>query len=106
MDCGVEESGDGCGMPSSSGPNSVISAFTAAILGLGLNEAAYMSEIVRSGLLSVPAGQREAAKAIGMTTVWVNNGSEQGGHGAERDFVDVEIADVGDWLRELLGVTA
>jgi polar amino acid transport system permease protein len=48
--------------------NSVISAFTAAILGLGLNEAAYMSEIVRSGLLSVPAGQREAAKAIGMTS--------------------------------------
>lgn len=48
--------------------NSVIGPFTAAILGLGLNEAAYMSEIVRSGLLSVPAGQREAAKAIGMTT--------------------------------------
>lgn len=48
--------------------NTVISAFTAAILGLGLNEAAYTSEIVRSGLLSVPAGQREAAKSIGMTS--------------------------------------
>lgn len=47
--------------------NSVIGPFTAAVLGLGLNEAAYMSEIVRSGLLSVPAGQREAAKAVGMT---------------------------------------
>ena len=43
------------------------------------------------------------AKAIGMTTVWVNNGSEQGGYGADRSFVDVEIADVADWLRELVG---
>ena len=46
------------------------------------------------------------AKAIGMTTIWVDNGSEQGGHGGDRSFVDVEIADVGAWLRELVGVTA
>ena len=46
------------------------------------------------------------AKAIGMATVWVNNGSEQGGQGADRSFVDVEIADVADWLRELVGVPA
>jgi polar amino acid transport system permease protein len=53
--------------------NSVISAFTAAILGLGLNEAAYMSEIVRSGIGAVSPGQTEAAKAIGMNrieTLW------------------------------------
>ena len=42
-----------------------ISSFTAALLGLGLNEAAYMGEIVRAGLLSVDAGQGEAARALG-----------------------------------------
>jgi polar amino acid transport system permease protein len=39
----------------------------AALLGLGLNEGAYMSEIVRAGIQSVPRGQTEAALAIGMT---------------------------------------
>ena len=39
----------------------------AAILGLGLNEAAYLSEIVRSGLNSVDPGQEEAARALGMS---------------------------------------
>ena len=47
--------------------NSLISALTAALLGLGLNEGAYMSEIVRSGILSVPPGQSESAQALGMT---------------------------------------
>lgn len=47
--------------------NPIITAFTAAILGLGLNEGAYMSEIVRAGLLSVDHGQTEAAQALGMT---------------------------------------
>lgn len=42
-----------------------ISSFTAALLGLGLNEAAYMGEIVRAGLLSVDSGQGEAARALG-----------------------------------------
>ncbi|APT92614.1 amino acid ABC transporter permease [Corynebacterium phocae] len=41
-------------------------AFMLAVLGLGLNEAAYMSEIVRSGINSVPDGQKEASKALGM----------------------------------------
>ena len=47
--------------------NPIITAFTAAILGLGLNEGAYMSEIVRAGLLSVDHGQTEAAQSLGMT---------------------------------------
>jgi polar amino acid transport system permease protein len=47
--------------------NDAITPYTAAILGLGLNEAAYMSQIVRGGLLAVDPGQRHAAKALGMT---------------------------------------
>lgn len=38
------------------------------------------------------------AKAIGMTTVWVNNGSERGDHEASADYIDIEITDVGLWL--------
>lgn len=46
--------------------NVLISPFLAAILGLGLNEGAYMSEIVRAGLLSVDPGQVDAAEALGL----------------------------------------
>jgi polar amino acid transport system permease protein len=46
--------------------NSLITFFVAAILGLGLNEGAYMSEIVRAGILSVDEGQTEAASSLGM----------------------------------------
>jgi polar amino acid transport system permease protein len=46
--------------------NTVITQFSAAILGLGLNEAAYMAEIVRAGIGSVDKGQSEAAEALGM----------------------------------------
>jgi polar amino acid transport system permease protein len=49
--------------------NNVISGFTAAILGLGLNEAAYMAEIVRAGIGGVDKGQTEAAEALGMGPV-------------------------------------
>ncbi|ERS37494.1 hypothetical protein HMPREF1279_01358 [Propionibacterium sp. KPL1852] len=44
----------------------VVTALAAAIIGLGLNEGAYLAEIIRSGLESVDTGQREAAKALGM----------------------------------------
>jgi polar amino acid transport system permease protein len=47
--------------------NTIITPFVAAILGLGLNEAAYMAEIVRAGILSVEEGQTDAAQALGMT---------------------------------------
>lgn len=43
------------------------SAFALAVIGLGLNEAGYMAEIVRSGVNSVPEGQIEASKALGMS---------------------------------------
>ena len=41
--------------------------FFISVVGLSLNEAAYMAEIVRAGLLSVDQGQEEAAKALGMS---------------------------------------
>jgi polar amino acid transport system permease protein len=47
--------------------NSVISPFVAGMLALGLNEGAYMAEIVRAGIISVDEGQTEAAQSLGMT---------------------------------------
>ncbi|MGW7444740.1 amino acid ABC transporter permease [Kitasatospora sp. NPDC054795] len=47
--------------------NVLIPTFVAALLGLGLNEAAYMAEIVRGGIQSVDEGQSEAAHALGMS---------------------------------------
>ena len=47
--------------------NTLITAFAAALLGLGLNEAAYMAEIVRAGIESVDDGQSEATAASGLT---------------------------------------
>jgi polar amino acid transport system permease protein len=47
--------------------NSLITPFVAAMLALGLNEGAYMSEIVRAGIISVDEGQTQAAQALGLT---------------------------------------
>jgi len=47
--------------------NSLITGFMTVLLGLGLNEGAYMSEIVRAGIISVDDGQTEAALSLGMT---------------------------------------
>jgi polar amino acid transport system permease protein len=44
----------------------VMTPFFAALLGLGINQGAYTSEVMRAGMLSVDAGQYEAAQAIGM----------------------------------------
>lgn len=41
--------------------------FLLAVVGLGLNEAAYMAEIIRAGITSVPEGQTEASTALGMS---------------------------------------
>lgn len=43
-----------------------LSAYQAAVLGLGLNASAYLSEVYRAGIQSVSAGQMDAAEAIGM----------------------------------------
>jgi polar amino acid transport system permease protein len=49
--------------------NTLITPFAAAILGLALNEGAYMAEIVRAGIISVDEGQTEAALSIGMSRI-------------------------------------
>lgn len=50
--------------------NQLISAFVAGLLALTLNQAAYSSEIVRAGMLSVDEGQREAAYSLGMSPLY------------------------------------
>ncbi|MFZ4895566.1 amino acid ABC transporter permease [Plantibacter sp. Mn2098] len=47
--------------------DAALNTFWIAVIGLALNEAAYMSEIVRAGLLSVDRGQEEASTALGMS---------------------------------------
>jgi polar amino acid transport system permease protein len=51
--------------------NTLVPPLVAVILGLGLNEAAYMAEIVRAGIISVEHGQTEAAQALGMRRLQV-----------------------------------
>lgn len=51
--------------------NSVITPFAVGVLALGINEGAYMAEVIRGGILAVPTGQIDAAKAIGMRPMQV-----------------------------------
>jgi polar amino acid transport system permease protein len=51
--------------------NSLITPYAAALLGLGLNEGAYMAEIVRAGIISVDEGQTHAAQSLGMTRLQI-----------------------------------
>ncbi len=46
--------------------NAILTPFIASVIALGLNEAAYMGEVVRGGILSVDRGQADAATALGM----------------------------------------
>jgi putative hydrolase of the HAD superfamily len=43
------------------------------------------------------------AKKLGMTTVWVDNGSERGSHAYDDQIVDYRITNVGEWLETILG---
>jgi polar amino acid transport system permease protein len=51
--------------------NTVITPYAAALLGLGLNEGAYMAEIVRAGIISVGEGQTAAAQSLGMSRLQI-----------------------------------
>lgn len=46
-----------------------LTTIQAAIIGFSIIASAFMAEIYRSGLLSIPDGQREAAHALGLSTV-------------------------------------
>jgi putative hydrolase of the HAD superfamily len=43
------------------------------------------------------------AKALGMTTVWVDNGSERGDHNVDEEVIDHRVSDISDWLESILG---
>lgn len=47
--------------------NMVLDSFSAGVLALTLNSAAYLAEIYRAGILSIPKGQTEAARALGLS---------------------------------------
>jgi polar amino acid transport system permease protein len=51
--------------------NALITVFVAALLALSINEGAYMAEIVRAGIISVPEGQSEAAASLGMSRLQI-----------------------------------
>src|SRR5438132_2477432 len=51
--------------------NTVITTYVAALLGLGLNEGAYMAEIVRAGIISIGEGQMDAAQSLGMSRLQI-----------------------------------
>jgi polar amino acid transport system permease protein len=51
--------------------NTAITTLVAALLALGLNEGAYMAEIVRAGIISVQEGQTEAAESLGMNRLQI-----------------------------------
>ena len=56
----------------------------------------------RALLVDDMAANLAPAKALGMTTVWVDNGSERGSHGADHRFIDHCITDVAEWLEAIL----
>ena len=43
------------------------------------------------------------AKQLGMTTIWVDNGSERGNHGYDPAMIDVRVTDIGEWLESIIG---
>lgn len=57
----------------------------------------------RAVMIEDMAANLKPAKALGMTTVWVDNGSERGSHAADPGSIDHRIADVGEWLESILG---
>jgi len=56
----------------------------------------------RALLVEDMAKNLKPAKALGMTTVWVDNGSDHGDHDADLAAIDHVISDVGDWLEQIL----
>ena len=59
----------------------------------------------RATMVEDMAQNLKPAKELGMTTIWVDNGSERGNHGHHPDYIDLTITDVGEWLEDMLGET-
>lgn len=57
----------------------------------------------KAAMIEDMAQNLRPAKELGMTTVWVDNGSERGNHGHQPDYIDLTIADVGIWLEDMFG---
>jgi putative hydrolase of the HAD superfamily len=57
----------------------------------------------RAAMVEDMAQNLKPAKMLGMTTIWVDNGSERGNHGHRPDYIDLTITDVGEWLEDMLG---
>jgi putative hydrolase of the HAD superfamily len=58
---------------------------------------------LRAAMVEDMAQNLKPAKELGMTTVWVDNGSERGNHGHHPEYIDLTITDVGEWLEDMLG---
>ena len=70
--------------------------------GYALLCARFAIDPVHALLVDDMAANLKPAKALGMTTVWVDNGSERGDHGADDSFIDHRIGNVADWLEAIL----
>lgn len=62
-------------------------------------------DLARAAFFEDMARNLKPAKALGMTTIWLNNGSESGHVGAEPDFIDHEIAQLAPFLAKILGAS-
>ena len=65
---------------------------------------AYGIDLARAAFFEDMARNLKPAKMLGMTTVWLNNGSEGGHFDAHPDFIDFEISDLAEFLTHILGV--
>lgn len=75
-------------------PKPMIEAYDSLCRNLSINPAT-------SVFVEDMARNLKPAKALGMTTIWLNNGSEGGTRDAHPDYIDYEITDLGDWLASL-----
>jgi putative hydrolase of the HAD superfamily len=62
----------------------------------------YAIDPARALFVEDMARNLEPAKALGMTTVWVDNGSEQAGRDADPAFIDYRTTDVAEWLTDIV----
>ncbi len=56
----------------------------------------------RTAMIEDMAQNLKPAKMLGMTTIWVDNGSERGNHAYDPAFIDHHITDVAVWLDDIL----